>query len=84
MTTDRGLSRRDFLKWGGAGVAGATLIGAAACGGGQESEGAGAAGLASRGDIHIEFVTQGPSADPFWSIVKSGERPLSSGIKATA
>jgi simple sugar transport system substrate-binding protein len=72
MTTNRGLSRRDFLKWGGAGVAGATLFGAAACGGGQESEGAGAAGLASRGDIHIEFVTHGPSADPFWSIVKSG------------
>jgi multiple sugar transport system substrate-binding protein len=36
----RGLSRRDFLKVGGAGLAGAALLGAAGCGGGEESGGA--------------------------------------------
>ena len=29
------LSRRDFLKLGGAGLAGAALLGTASCGGGQ-------------------------------------------------
>jgi multiple sugar transport system substrate-binding protein len=32
--TGRGISRRDFLKIGGAGLAGAALLGAAGCGGG--------------------------------------------------
>jgi multiple sugar transport system substrate-binding protein len=36
----RRLSRRDFLKVGGAGLAGATLLGAAGCGGGQQGGGA--------------------------------------------
>src|SRR5215207_6346850 len=36
----RGLSRRDFLKVGGAGLAGAALLGAAGCGGGEQSGGA--------------------------------------------
>ena len=35
-----GLSRRDFLKVGGAGLAGAALLGAAGCGGGEQSGGA--------------------------------------------
>src|ERR671916_2485507 len=35
----RGLSRRDFLKVGGAGLAGAALLGAAGCGGGGEQSG---------------------------------------------
>jgi multiple sugar transport system substrate-binding protein len=35
----RGLSRRDFLKVGGAGLAGAALLGAAGCGGGEQSGG---------------------------------------------
>ena len=34
------LTRRDFLKVGGAGLAGAALLGAAGCGGGEESGGA--------------------------------------------
>jgi multiple sugar transport system substrate-binding protein len=36
----RGLSRRDFLRVGGAGLAGAALLGAVGCGGGEESGGA--------------------------------------------
>src|SRR5215203_153770 len=36
----RGLSRRDFLKVGGAGLAGAALLGAAGCGGSEQSGGA--------------------------------------------
>jgi multiple sugar transport system substrate-binding protein len=36
----RGLSRRDFLKVGGTGLAGAALLGAAGCGGGEQSGGA--------------------------------------------
>ncbi|MBA3703928.1 MAG: ABC transporter substrate-binding protein [Rubrobacter sp.] len=36
----RGLSRRDFLKVGGAGLAGAALLGTAGCGGGEQSGGA--------------------------------------------
>ncbi len=34
------LSRRDFLKVGGTGLAGAVLLGAAGCGGGEQSGGA--------------------------------------------
>ena len=36
----RGLSRRDFLKVGGAGLAGAVLLGATGCGGDEQSGGA--------------------------------------------
>ena len=36
----RGLSRRDFLKVGGAGLAGAALLGVPGCGGGEQSGGA--------------------------------------------
>jgi multiple sugar transport system substrate-binding protein len=36
----RGLSRRDFLKVGGAGLAGAAFLGAAGCGGGEQAGGA--------------------------------------------
>jgi multiple sugar transport system substrate-binding protein len=35
-----GLSRRDFLRVGGAGLAGAALLGASGCGGGEQSGGA--------------------------------------------
>ena len=38
-TVPRELSRRDFLKVGGAGLAGAALLGAAGCGGGGEQSG---------------------------------------------
>jgi multiple sugar transport system substrate-binding protein len=36
----RGLSRKDFLKTSGVGLAGAVLLGAAGCGGGEQSGGA--------------------------------------------
>lgn len=35
----KGLSRREFLKAGGAGLAGLTLLGSAACGGGRQGSG---------------------------------------------
>jgi simple sugar transport system substrate-binding protein len=70
----RSISRRDFLKAGGVGLAGTVLLGAAGCAQeGEEGGGAGGAGgLVNRGDIRIEFVTHGPPADPFWTIVKNG------------
>lgn len=37
--TGKTFSRRDFLRVGGAGLAGATLLGAAGCGGGQQGDG---------------------------------------------
>jgi simple sugar transport system substrate-binding protein len=69
---ERGFSRKDFLKAGCAGIAGAALFGAAGCGEGQQSEGAGAAGLTSRKDIRIVMVTHGSASDPFWSVVQNG------------
>jgi len=67
------ISRRDFLKAGGVGLAGAALLGTAGCAQEEQEAGGGAqGGLVSRGDIRIEFVTHGPPADPFWSIVKNG------------
>ena len=36
LSAGRGLSRRDFLRLGGAGLAGAALLGVAGCGGGTE------------------------------------------------
>ncbi|MDP8939738.1 MAG: ABC transporter substrate-binding protein [Actinomycetota bacterium] len=41
----RGLSRRDFLKLSGAGLAGAALLGAAGCSGGDEEQGGGVTNL---------------------------------------
>src|SRR3712207_6665665 len=38
--TRRGISRRDFLRIGGAGIAGAALTGVAGCGGGGQAGGA--------------------------------------------
>jgi simple sugar transport system substrate-binding protein len=72
---NRRFSRRDFLKAGGAGIAGATLLGVAGCGGDEEQgggQGGGPEGLTSRGDIRIVMVTHGSAADPFWSVVKTG------------
>jgi simple sugar transport system substrate-binding protein len=69
---ERGFSRKDFLKAGCAGIAGTALFGAAGCGEGQQSEGAGAAGLTSRKDIRIVMVTHGSASDPFWSVVQNG------------
>src|ERR671917_1691556 len=38
------INRRDFLKLGGAGLAGATLLGVAGCGGGEQVGGGGSGG----------------------------------------
>ena len=68
---ERGLSRRDFLKAGGVGIAGTTLLGVAGCGGGGGQgggQGGGAGGLMPPGDIRIGMVTHGVAADPFWSV----------------
>src|SRR5918997_4729126 len=69
------ISRRDFLKAGGAGLVGAALLGAAGCGRGETEGGqggGGGGGLVDPADIRIEFVTHGPAADPFWSVIKNG------------
>lgn len=68
---ERGISRKNFLRAGGIGFAGAALFGAAACGS-EEQTGAGAKGLTSRSDIRIVMVTHGSASDPFWSVVKNG------------
>jgi simple sugar transport system substrate-binding protein len=71
---ERGISRKNFLRAGGIGVAGAALFGAAACGGEEQSgqTGDGGKGLTSRSDIRIVMVTHGSASDPFWSVVKNG------------
>ena len=69
---ERGFSRKDFLKVGGVGVAGAALLGAAGCGGGGESEESEAAGLTSRGDIRIEMPTHMIPPDPNTAIMQNG------------
>lgn len=72
--TERKISRKNFLRAGGIGVAGAALFGAAACGGGEEQGGQTGAGsgLQERGDIRIALVSHGSASDPFWSTVKNG------------
>src|SRR5918997_4595967 len=69
---ERGFSRRDFLKVGGVGVAGAALFGVAGCGGGEESEEGEAAGLVERGSIRIEMPTHMIPPDPNTAIMQNG------------
>ncbi|BBL79208.1 sugar ABC transporter substrate-binding protein [Rubrobacter xylanophilus] len=68
------ISRRDFLKFGGAGVAGAALLGITGCGrgGGQGEEGEGARGLVERGSIRIEMPTHMIPPDPNTAIMQNG------------
>ncbi len=68
------ISRRDFLKFGGAGVAGAALLGVAGCGGGaqQEGEEGGSQGLVERGSIRIEMPTHMIPPDPNTAIMQNG------------
>jgi simple sugar transport system substrate-binding protein len=68
---ERGFSRRDFLKAGGFGVAGAALLGVAGCGG-EESEEGGSQGLVSREDIRIEMPTHMIPPDPNTAIMQNG------------
>jgi simple sugar transport system substrate-binding protein len=71
----KSFSRRDFLKGGGVGLTGAALLGVAGCGEGQE--GAGAAGLTSRGDIRIEMPTHMVPPDPNTAIMQNGAEQAS-------
>ena len=81
---DRRFSRRDFLKAGGVGIAGATLFGVSGCGEEQGGgQGGGPEGLTSRGDIRIVLVTHGTAADPFWSVVKTGADQAANDIGVT-
>src|SRR5215211_2655319 len=49
---ERGLTRRDFLKMSGAGLAGTTLLGGVACGGGFGGPIVEAAAAAATGNMH--------------------------------
>ena len=62
-TANRGVSRRDFLKLSGAGLAGAALLGVAGCGGGGGAD-YGAAGGGS-GEFHSAYPYQLPPAGHF-------------------
>jgi simple sugar transport system substrate-binding protein len=64
-------TRRDFLKAGGVGLAGAALFGAAGCGG-QGSESGGKSGLTDRSDIRIEMPTHMIPPDPNTAIMQNG------------
>src|SRR5918992_6401059 len=77
---ERGFSRRDFLKVGGVGVAGAALFGVAGCGGGEESQEGEAAGLTSRGDIRIEMPTHMIPPDPNTAIMQNGAEQAASDL----
>jgi simple sugar transport system substrate-binding protein len=64
-------TRRDFLRAGGVGLAGAALFGAAGCGG-QGSESGGKSGLTNRSDIRIEMPTHMIPPDPNTAIMQNG------------
>jgi simple sugar transport system substrate-binding protein len=69
--TSASFTRRDFLKAGGVGLAGAALFGAAGCGG-QGSESGGKSGLTDRSDIRIEMPTHMIPPDPNTAIMQNG------------
>lgn len=64
-------TRRDFLKAGGVGLAGATLFGAVGCGE-QGSESGGKSGLTERSKIRIEMPTHMIPPDPNTAIMQNG------------
>jgi simple sugar transport system substrate-binding protein len=64
-------TRRDFLRAGGVGLAGAALFGATGCGG-QGSESGGKSGLTDRSDIRIEMPTHMIPPDPNTAIMQNG------------
>ena len=82
---NKGFSRKDFLKFGGAGLAGATLLGVAGCGG-QEGgqEGGEQQGLVPRGDIRIEFATHMVPPDPNTAIMQNGMEAAASDMGVEA
>ena len=69
--TSASFTRRDFLKAGGVGLAGAALFGAAGCAG-QGSESGGKSGLTDRSDIRIEMPTHMIPPDPNTAIMQNG------------
>ena len=77
-TAGRRISRKNFLRAGGIGVAGAALFGAAACGGQEEQggqTGGSGEGLTSRSDILIEMPTHMVPTDSNTAIMQnSAER----------
>jgi simple sugar transport system substrate-binding protein len=77
--SDSGISRRDLVRRGGVTLAGASLLGLAACA--KEDEGGGDGGTASkeggggllkRSDIRIEMPTHMEAADPNTAIMQNG------------
>lgn len=74
LMAERRISRKNFLRAGGIGVAGAALFGAAACGS-QEQQGGqtgGGEGLTSRSDILVEMPTHMVPGDPNTAIMQNG------------
>lgn len=76
--SESGFNRRDLMRRGGVTLAGASLLGLAACskeGDGDESGTAskdGGGGLVSRSDIRIEMPTHMEAADPNTAIMQNG------------
>jgi peptide/nickel transport system substrate-binding protein len=58
------INRRDFLKLGGAGLAGATLLGVAGCGGGEQVGGGGSGGGGGGGTFTYGRGADSVSLDP--------------------
>jgi simple sugar transport system substrate-binding protein len=79
-------SRRDFLKAGGVGIAGATLFGVAGCGGGGQEGGQqeGGGGLVERGSIRIEMPTHMIPPDPNTAIMQNGAEQGASDMRVEA
>jgi simple sugar transport system substrate-binding protein len=72
--SESGISRRDLVKRGGVTVAGASLLGLAACGG-DDGEGGGkdgGGGLVDRGSIRIEMPTHMIPPDSNTAIMQNG------------
>jgi simple sugar transport system substrate-binding protein len=77
--SDKGFSRRDLVRRGGVTVAGASLLGLAACGkdsGGAASKDSGG-GLTSRSSMRIEMPTHMEPQDPNTAIMQNGAEQAS-------
>jgi simple sugar transport system substrate-binding protein len=70
--SETGFSRRDLVKRGGVTVAGASLLGLAACGGEDGKAQDGGGGLTDRGSIRIEMPTHMIPPDPNTAIMQNG------------
>ena len=71
--SDSGINRRDLVRRGGVTIAGASLLGLAACGKkGETAGGGGGGGLVDRGSIRIEMPTHMIPPDPNTAIMQNG------------